>query len=140
MSDVVEKSAADEAERQMLDMPQVDCPLVHHFGPGIYLREVTIPEGTLVVGHSHRFPHMCILMAGTLRVLDSEGDVRDFTAPAIFTAPVGRKVLYAVEGDCVFQNVFATDETDVDRLEARLVDKSPAFLAAEEARMLGVTA
>ena len=129
----------DTLEAEMLALPQVDCPQAHHFGPGIYMREVTIPEGTLVVGHAHRAPHMCILMAGTLRVIDGSGEMREMTAPFIFTAPAGRKVGYAVKGDVVFQNIHATDETDLDKLEAMFVEKSPAFLAAEEARLLGVS-
>lgn len=134
-----ELTTVDDTEARMLDMPQVECPVAHHFGPGIYIREVTIPEGTLVVGHAHKAAHLCILMAGTLRVLDGEGEVRDLVAPFIFTAPPGRKVGYAVEGDVVFQNVFATEETDIDTLEEMLVEKSEAFLAAEDARLLGVT-
>lgn len=129
---------ANTLEEETLALPQVECPLVHHFGPGIYLREVTIPEGTLVVGHSHRFSHLCILMSGTLRVLTGDGEVKEWVAPAIFTSPTGRKVLLAVKGPAVFQNLFATEETDVERLEEMLVEKSEAFLAAEEARLLGV--
>jgi hypothetical protein len=126
------------AEIDLLALPQVDCNLVHHFGPGIYIREVTIPEGTLVLGHPHKAPHLCILMAGTLRVLDGEGEVRDLVAPYIFTAPAGRKVGFAVEGDVVFQNIFATEETDIDRLEEMLVDKGNGRISPEEMAALGV--
>ena len=38
-------------EAVFLEQPQVDCPVVHRFGPGIYIREVTIPAGALSIGH-----------------------------------------------------------------------------------------
>ena len=34
-----------DLEKEMLEMPQADCPVAHHFGPGIYIREVTLPAG-----------------------------------------------------------------------------------------------
>jgi quercetin dioxygenase-like cupin family protein len=120
----------------MVDMPQLDIPAVHHFGPGIYMREVTIPAGSLVIGHHHRHPHLCILMQGTLRLLDGSGEWRTITAPLIFTAPAGRKVGLAVEGDVVFQNVFATDETDVEKIEDEIVDKAVFVDGIAEIRAL----
>jgi hypothetical protein len=35
----------EDVERKMLLLPQADCPLHHHFGPGLYVREVHIPAG-----------------------------------------------------------------------------------------------
>lgn len=139
MSDIALPST-DALEVEMLALPQVDCPMVHHFGPGIYMREVTIPEGVMALGHAHRHPHLCILMQGTLRVIDGAGEVREMVAPFIFTAPPGRKVGFAVKGPVVFQNIYATDETDVEKLEEMLLDKTEAGIAADEARRLGVVA
>jgi hypothetical protein len=42
-------SNVDEAEKEMLKLPQVDCPVVHHFGPNLCIREVFIPKGTKAV-------------------------------------------------------------------------------------------
>lgn len=127
MNDLTPFGVADILGAVGSALPQVEVETVHHFGPGVYMREIRIPDGTLVVGHYHRHPHMCILMAGTLRLLDGEGEWREITAPMIFTAPAGRKVGMAVGGDVVFQNIFATDETDIDALEEALVDKTVHF-------------
>ena len=35
---------------EVLKQPQVACPVTHHFGPSIYIREVVMPAGTVVVG------------------------------------------------------------------------------------------
>ena len=125
-----------EAKALSLNLPPLDLNLKHHFGPGLYIREVTLPVGTYVIGHSHKAPHMCIMLQGQLAIVDENGGhPKVITAPATFIAPAGRKVVYAIE-QVVFQNVFATDETDIDKLELMLVDKSPAFLAHEAARLL----
>lgn len=127
-------------DHDLLALPQVDCALVHHFGPGIYIREVTIPTGTIVVGHPHKAEHLCILMTGTLRVIDGHGEVRDLVGPYIFTAPPGRKIGFAVAGPVVFQNIFATEETDIDRLEELLVYQGDGRVSDEELALLGAVA
>ena len=107
----------------MREMPQVVCPLTHHFGAGVYIREIFIPAGTIVVGHRHKGPGMNILMMGTLRVIDGSGMARTIQAPAVFVAPPGSKVLFALE-DSVFQNVHPTDETDLEKFEELFIEKS----------------
>jgi len=125
-----------EAKALSLNLPPIDCGSRHHFGCGVYIREVTIPAGTYVIGHAHKGPHLCNMLAGTLAFVDENGGPPTvITAPATFVAPAGRKVAFVVE-DCVFQNIFATDLTDVDELERLLVTKSPAFVAHEAARAL----
>ena len=44
-----------------------------------------------------------------------------------FVAPKGRKVAYIVE-TVVFQNIFSTNETDLDKLENMIVDNSDSLL------------
>ena len=39
----------DALENAMLKEQQVDCPVIHRFGPGTYIREVHIPAGALAV-------------------------------------------------------------------------------------------
>lgn len=119
-------SLADRVEAECLALPQVDCPVVHHFGPGIYVREVLMPAGTLVVGHAHKASHLNVFLSGSLILLDDAGHARALKAPFMFTSPPGRKVAWTVT-DCVWQNVVATDETDVDALDALMFDKSNVF-------------
>jgi len=125
---------ADRFEREALALPQVECPLVHHFGPGIYIREVTIPAGTFVVGHRHKQETLNILQSGRLVLMTDDG-TREMRGPYLFTSPPGRKVAYAAT-DVVFQNVFATEERDIAKLEAMFVEKSEQWLAHDEAQRL----
>ena len=128
---------ADDFEAATLHLPQADIPVRHIFGPGIYIREVTLPEGAAIIGHSHLAPHLCSLLSGSLAFVGEDGGVASVVdAPATFMAPAGRKAALVTRGPVVFQNIYATAETDVVKLEATYVEKSPAFLAHEAARAL----
>ncbi|PJI34330.1 SET domain-containing protein-lysine N-methyltransferase [Acinetobacter pseudolwoffii] len=119
-----------DLEKEMLDMPQADCPVAHHFGPGIYIREVTLPAGIFAVGHAQKFDHLNIMLTGKVAIVD-EGEVRVLEAPMIFTGKPGRKVGYVIE-TCVWQNVYATEETNIDALEAYYLDKSENWKAYDK--------
>ncbi|MFW1754307.1 SET domain-containing protein-lysine N-methyltransferase [Acinetobacter wanghuae] len=119
-----------DLEKEMLDMPQADCPVAHHFGPGIYIREVTLPAGIFAVGHAQKFDHLNIMLTGKVAIVD-EGKVRVLEAPMIFTGKPGRKVGYVIE-TCVWQNVYATEETNIDALEAYYLDKSENWKAYDK--------
>jgi hypothetical protein len=111
-------------EPLMLSMPQVDCPLVHHFGPGLYVREVTIPAGAIAMGHAQRYEHLNIVLKGAVVILDG-AEWRTVRAPAIFVGKPGRKFGYCLE-ECVWQNIFVNpdNERDISVLEDRYFDKS----------------
>ena len=117
---------ADALEQQFLSQPQAECPVTHHFGPGVYIREVKIPAGTIVVGHSHRDESLNMMLAGKM-VLMIDGQIIAVSAPFFAVAKPGRKVAYVLE-DAVWMNVYATEERDIDKLEAMYVDRSAAWL------------
>ena len=119
-----------DLEKEMLEMPQADCPVAHHFGPGIYIREVTLPAGIFAVGHAQRYEHLNIMLTGKVAIVDGD-QVRVLEAPLIFTGKPGRKVGYVLE-TCVWQNVYATNETDIDTLEAHYLDKSKTWEAYDK--------
>ena len=121
-----------DLEKEMLEMPQADCPVAHHFGPGIYIREVTLPAGIFAVGHTQRYEHLNIMLTGKVAIVDGD-QVRVLEAPLIFTGKPGRKVGYVLE-TCVWQNVYATNETNIDTLEAHYLDKSKTWEAYDKAQ------
>jgi hypothetical protein len=116
----------DELEREMLEHEQVDCPVFHHFGPGVCIRERHMPEGTLILGHRHRVPHINMIVKGIVVVIAS-GEVNIFVAPHIFVGEADRKVIYPIE-DTVWLNVIATNLTTVEEIEAAFIQKAPLLL------------
>ena len=99
----------------MKAFPQVEYKLSHHFAPGVYSREVTMPAGCLVVGKIHKSAHMNILIKGEITVISESGTER-LVAPCTFTAPAfSRKAAYT-HTEVVWANIIPTDETDPDKI------------------------
>lgn len=119
----------DGIESMMLTADQVDCPVQHHFGPGIYIREVFMPAGTYVMGHWHKSEHTNIMLNGKMAVIVND-QAKVIEGPCIFIGQPGRKFAYIIE-DTIFQNVYATDETDIEKLEEMLFDKSESWEAIQ---------
>ncbi len=126
-------AVVERVETAMLALPQADCPVFHHFGPGIYVREVNLPAGITAIGHAQRLPHLNIMLRGRVRMYREDGSTVEIAAPALFVAPPGRKIGEIIE-DVVWLNVYATSETDVEALERTYLDKSPAWQADRERR------
>lgn len=116
--------------REVLKYPQVDCPVTHHFGPSIYIREMVIPAGTLIIGKPHKTEHLCNMISGRMIVVNEDGERKELVAPCVFMAKKGRKSAYIIE-TVRFQNIFSTDETDIAKLEAMLVDDTPLLEEGE---------
>lgn len=123
-TNIVEK--VNSLQAYMLEQPQVKCEVFHRFAPGIYVREVSVPAGTLAVGHWQKTEHLNIMLKGRVTVLNDDGTTSELVAPMIFVGQPGRKVGYIHE-DMVWQNVYATTETDVERLEEMYLDKDAVW-------------
>jgi len=105
----------------MLTLPQLECPLKHYFSKGMYVREIFMPKGALVIGKIHRTEHPNVVSKGRLLVA-SERDVRMVEAPYLYISQPGiQKVLLILE-DTVWSTFHAnpSDERDIDKLEAEL--------------------
>jgi quercetin dioxygenase-like cupin family protein len=113
-------------EKVMLEQEQVDCPVTHKFGPGIYIREVLLPAGATIVGHYHTQPHLNIMIAGRLALVGENGKSTELVAPYTFTAPAGRKIAYIYE-TVLWHNLYATEETNLEKLEEMFFTKSVTF-------------
>jgi len=129
---LVGQSKIEQVESHLLDLPQVECPVVHHFGPGIYIREVTLPAGTLAIGHAQRFDHLNIMLTGAVAMIGDDGQTKVLRAPMIFVGKPGRKLGYVLE-TCIWQNVYSTEERDIDKLESMFLDKSSTWQAHAQA-------
>ena len=130
-------AAIEASEREVLKMEQVVCPLVHKFAKGMYLREIFMPAGSLIIGHEHTTEHFNIVLSGKARVMIN-GEVQDIIAPCTFVSKPGvRKVLVILE-DMRWATAHVTDETDVGKLEEMLIIRSAAFdeHALEQAKQL----
>lgn len=122
----VSKQLAQQASSQrlqdaMAELPQVECPVRNHFAPGIYMREMTIPAGTCVVGAVHKTEHLSILSKGILHITTEEGVIEMVAPYTLHSYPGIKRAVYAVT-DCVFTTIHPTTETDLDKLCELLTD------------------
>lgn len=107
--------------------PQIKCEEKHHFGPNLYIKELTMPTGALIIGKHHRMEHLCNMVSGRMIVMDEQGNKKELVAPMTFMAKPGRKIAYIIE-TVVFQNIYSTPETDIEKLENMCVDNSKDLL------------
>lgn len=124
-------------EEFILNAEQVEIPVRHEFCDGMYYREITVPPNTFIVGHKHTHSCFNILSKGSMLIKESiEDEGRLITAPCTFiTSPGVQKMAQTID-ECVYANVFKTDETDIEKLEDLLVEKSEVFLAHESKQKL----
>jgi hypothetical protein len=120
----------DQLEARMLKMDQVSAPVIHRFGVGVYIREINLKAGSIAVGHIQKFNHNNVFLSGRVLMLTEDG-IKDMQAPMVYVGTPGRKVGYIVE-DVVWQNIYATDETDIEKLESAFIDKSECFQQYEQ--------
>lgn len=118
MNDITQAATLDELEAAIVHsgQPAAVCPVVHRFTPGLYIREIHIPAGTLLTTMTHKTEHPFVISKGRVRVTsETEGSVV-YEAPYCgITQPGTRRALLA-ETDLVWTTFHVTDETDVEKI------------------------
>ena len=72
------------------------CPLKHSFSDGIYVREITIPAGMVIIGKIHKHNHPNFLLKGEVVVITEEGGKEELKAPcSMISKPGTKRILYA---------------------------------------------
>lgn len=121
------REQVERLEAQLVHMPQVDCPTVSYFAPGIYAREMTIPKGVTATGAVHKTEHLSIISAGRCLLTTDEG-VKELSAPMTFVSkPGAKRAIYAID-TVVFTTIHATDEQDLEKLCEMLTESTHAEL------------
>ena len=97
-------------------------PLKHTFADGVYVRQMDMKAGSMVVGAIHNHLHVWFLLAGQLTVATEES-VEEFISPCyVLASPGSKRVIYAVE-DSIFVNVHKNPKNikDIEKLEKEIV-------------------
>jgi hypothetical protein len=135
---VITEEKVQRLEKAFLQEKQADCPVVHRFGPNIYIREVSIPAGIFSIGHYQKTEHLNIMLAGRVLMVNEDGSKTELIAPQIFVSKPGRKIGYILE-DMTWQNVYSTNETDIEKLEAMFLEKSMTWQESQKSNALLLT-
>ena len=104
-----------------LDVGPAACPVQHHFAPGAYGREMTLPAGLVVVGKIHKHAHINVISKGRVQVFTEQGGVLELAAPCTFVSSPGTKrVIHALE-ETVWTTVHVTNKTDLAEIEREVI-------------------
>lgn len=108
---------------KMADMPQVECSVEHRFTDGLYMRQITMPEGSIVIGKIHATQHFNILLSGECIVHTIEGQVHH-KAPDVWVSESGIQKCVVNITETVWCTTHVTNETDLDKIESAVIVES----------------
>lgn len=108
-------------EAILLRAPQVDMQTTHALSGGVYARTVFIPAGTVVTGATHKKDHICIIDGDVETILD--GQPQRITGRVVINGTKGVKRAVYAHDDTLWTTVCATALTDMDAIEAELVEE-----------------
>lgn len=118
-------------QNTMVDIA-IPCPEpTHFFAPGMYLRELTVPAGMLLVGKIHKHAHFLMVLQGRSVVISEFGREVVEAGHISISQPGVKRVVLALE-DTKFVTVHLNkdDETDLEKIEAAHIE--PEILALPE--------
>lgn len=130
MNAVVERPVANVADlqRAMLDMPQYVPETTHYFADGMYCRVVKREAGVLIVGKVHKREHFYMVVKGAVAVIQDGAERRVYEAPSIIVSKPGTKRAVIALEDSVCLTVHRTDLTDLDAIEAEIIEPDETAL------------
>jgi len=112
----------ERLQAEMVKMPQADLQTEHYFSEsGMYCRKVFRPAGTLIVGKVHKQHHLFLCAMGEIIAWTENGMKRLQAGDVVESKPGTKRVTLAVT-DAIGVTVHRTDKTDLDEIEAELVE------------------
>jgi len=112
-----------EVQAEIEKHEQIEVPIQHYFSKDVYAREMTLAQGSFIVGKIHKFENLNILSKGEVSVLSIDG-VKRLKAPATFVGSVGAKRVIYAHSDVVWTTIHGTSETDVEKIEEQFIAKT----------------
>ena len=98
-------------------------PLKHTYADGMYMREIFMPRGEIVISKIHKIAHPFFLIKGKISVLSEEGE-KLLQAPYYSVTPAGTKRMLYTHTNSIVVTVHRTFETDLEKIEAEIIAKS----------------
>ena len=126
--------SAVEIQEQVAQLPQVEIPIFHHFAPNLYMRQMEVMAGTLMVTKMHKTEHFLIVLKGSATILDSNG-LMHVQAPQVIKTQIGTKRVIYFHKDSAWLTTHPTSETDLNLIEDQLIvpdDQINQFLKSIE--------
>lgn len=95
----------------------------HFFAPGMYLRELTVPAGMLIVGKIHKHAHFLIVTKGRAEVISEFGrEIVESGHISVSQVGVKRVVLAIEDTQFITVHLNKTDTEDLTVIEAEHIE------------------
>lgn len=118
-------------QQSMLAIESRQPDPTHFFAPGMYLRELTVPQGMLMVGKIHKHEHFLLVLKGKAEVISEFGrTIVEAGHISISPAGVKRIVLAIEDTQFVTVHVNKNDSQDLTVIEADHIDFENLNLSA----------
>lgn len=127
MKDIAPYNRIDRVEELLAKAPKINCPLKHFFLPGIYIREIFMPEKdenglqNVVTSMIHNTTHAYFVLQGKVSVFTEEGGVQVITAPYKGTTTPGTRRVLLIHEDCIWITVHPTSIQPLDNSEKEVM-------------------
>lgn len=95
----------------------------HTFTPGMYVRELFLPAGSVNVSKIHRTEHPFVVLVGRVSVYSDNDGAQHIRAPYFGITRVGSRRLVVAHENTVWLTFHATDLKDVDEIEKMIIEK-----------------
>ena len=98
------------------------APIKHTFADGVYIRQMDMAKGTVVVGAIHKHLHVWFLLVGDVTVA-TEDTTEDYMAPCYVVSTPGVKRVILANEDSIFVNIHKnpSNTQNIDELEKEIV-------------------
>ena len=124
----VSREKIDRLADAMREMPQAENMRTdHYFSGGMYCRRLWRQAGTVIVGKAHKEPHFFLCAAGEI-IAWSETGMRHLRPGDVIESQPGTKRATLALTDAIGITIHKTDKTDLDEIEAELIEPDIAAL------------
>ena len=114
-------------ESEMKKMPQAEMVTENYFSDGMYCRKLIRPAGTLIVGKVHKKDHFFMCVKGEIIAWSEKGMIK-LNAGDIIQSKSGTKRVTLALTDAIGLTVHHTDKTDLNEIEAELIEEDDTAL------------
>lgn len=113
----------DAFERGLVQsFPAADFKTADRFTPGLYIREIFMPKGTVFTSKIHKTEHPFVISLGAVAVLTPDGVWNRLRAPYTGITQPGTKRIILIEEDTIWTTFHVTNKTEVSEIEKDVIE------------------
>jgi len=136
VNEVARKDQVERLKEAAAKLPQAVLNTEHFFANGMYARVLFRPANTLIVGKVHKCEHFYIVASGEVTVIGKGTKERIIGPRVMVSSPGTQRAVYShTDATCI--TVHRTDETDLSKIEAELVEPDDSALFDAANKLIG---